>query len=375
MSKNFSTFIFISSVLISTLFLTNSTNLSQRRVTYTTTINGKTTTVTKTIGENDDPFADFGNSASTNSGSAHSMFGNNSGWDNNNSGSTTSSTNINNSVSNDNGWNLENNFPAPKPKKLKKNKKQPRKKNSLEQTTDEQPAHSAQPAQDEVEKTTSSGCNYLVKGFTEEEKAIMVQAHNEFRNKVALQQTQYGVQLPFATNMKQMYWDEEMAANAQKHTDKCEFAHSSNDERVLGSRNLGENIATSSSSLRSDIKTEMKNSVTNWNSEIKEYVEGGYDVSKFTSSRGPVVGHFTQCNWAESYALGCGFIFYKKDGNYSQLTVCQYYASGNFMNDPIYQQSNRSGCECSSGYSCSNKDYPGLCCAEGKCSKNSIKLN
>ena len=44
--------------------------------------------------------------------------------------------------------------------------------------------------------------------------------------------------------------------------------------------------------------------------------------------------------------------------------------TGNFINDPIYQQSNRNGCECFSGYSCSNKDYPGLCCATGKCSKN-----
>ena len=75
--------------------------------------------------------------------------------------------------------------------------------------------------------------------------------------------------------------DEGIAGNVQKPTDKCKFSHSSRDQRNIGGWIAGENIASSSSSQRSDIKTEMKNSVTNWNSEIKEYVQGGNVVSKF----------------------------------------------------------------------------------------------
>ena len=82
----------------------------------------------------------------------------------------TSSTTNNNSGSNDQSQNLENNLSAYKTKKKfsRRNLFQPA---SCDQP---QPALSVQPAQEDVGKITSSGYNFLVKGFKEEEKAIIV---------------------------------------------------------------------------------------------------------------------------------------------------------------------------------------------------------
>lgn len=59
-------------------------------------------------------------------------------------------------------------------------------------------------------------------GITAEERSIILQEHNRLRQIVAT--GRYPGQ-PGAENMREIVWDEELAARAQKWADNCQFRH------------------------------------------------------------------------------------------------------------------------------------------------------
>ena len=90
-------------------------------------------------------------------------------------------------------------------------------------------------------------------------KMWITSEHNKYRQLVSLwdhYESNYGIQVP-ATNMRMLYWSEELAASAQRHADRCDFRHSR--DRV----NVGENIWAAPYANYSD-------AITRWFQEVND---------------------------------------------------------------------------------------------------------
>jgi len=196
------------------------------------------------------------------------------------------------------------------------------------------------------------------------DKELIVRVHNKLRNDVALQQTQYKTQLPKASNMRQVYWDEEIAKKAQDHANKKVFDHSSSSYRKTSVFSyLGENLYSSSSSGSSPV-VEWERAIKRWYDEIASYPKSSSSVPKYSGSG---TGHFSQVIWANSYAIGCGISAMSKS---SLLYVCEYGPGGNYSNEAIYKPGNLS---CPAGTSKST-EFAGLCCLPDKCTSKEYLL-
>lgn len=77
-----------------------------------------------------------------------------------------------------------------------------------------------------------SNCNQLqVNYLTEEEKRAIIQAHNEYRQKVANGEETRGNPGPQpAGNIPPLQWDDELATIAQVWADQCQNGHSACDD-------------------------------------------------------------------------------------------------------------------------------------------------
>lgn len=202
--------------------------------------------------------------------------------------------------------------------------------------------------------------------FTNDDKKIIIEEHNKYRNQIALKTNKIGPKLPFATNMIQMYYSMEIHERAQKHADKKKFKHSSKKFREQPDFACGENVYMMMSKGRSP-KKDWKRAIGVWFKEITRMK--GKSVDK--SAPGGT-GHFTQLIWAHSYIIGCGHSQFTENGWITQLYVCQYGPVGNVWNRPIYKSSKSQTCNCDAGLVCENKDYPGLCCEKSKCKKSEL---
>jgi len=206
--------------------------------------------------------------------------------------------------------------------------------------------------------------------ITEADKELIVKVHNKLTNDMALQLTQYNSQFPKASNMRQVYWDEEIAKKAQEHADKKVFEHSTSTFRqTLVFSYVGENLYTATSS---NPVVNWERGINGWFNEINDYAKlTNMSVTSFqTPSSGGAIGHFTQVIWAETYAIGCGISSYPKSTGTALLYVCEYGPGGNYSNKPIYLTGDRS---CPSGTT-NSSEFSGLCCLPNKCTSKQYLL-
>uniref|UniRef100_A0A0K0FQZ7 SCP domain-containing protein n=1 Tax=Strongyloides venezuelensis TaxID=75913 RepID=A0A0K0FQZ7_STRVS len=139
--------------------------------------------------------------------------------------------------------------------------------------------------------------------FSDYDKNSIVNTHNTLR---AL--------LP-STNMRMLYWSEELAASAQRHANTCDFRHS------RGRRNVGENIWASPWG--------------NWSDAVPRWFNEVYDPScKCQHAYKHCCGHYVQTVWADTNLVGCGFAqcrdvqgVYGRGHHY--VFVCHYNPQGN----------------------------------------------
>ncbi|TNN28512.1 Cysteine-rich venom protein TEL1 [Liparis tanakae] len=131
--------------------------------------------------------------------------------------------------------------------------------------------------------------------------SAIVNQHNALRR---------GVQ-PSASNMLQMSWNNEAAANAQRWANTCSMKHSPDSNRVISTSGCGENLYMSS------VQNPWSDAVQSWYDEVKDW---RYGVG---STNGGVVGHFTQLVWYRSNKVGCAMA-YCPNSYYKYFYVCQY---------------------------------------------------
>lgn len=194
-------------------------------------------------------------------------------------------------------------------------------------------------------------------GLTEELKKVILDHHNVLRQNVAK-----GKQSPQpeASNMVQLTWDNELEKIAQRWANQCIFGHDSckNTENST----VGQNIASLSINITSPNITEaVLKMIDNWYDEVKKFNK--INVKKYKSSS--ATGHYSQMNWAQTEAIGCGFIQLDNENKHHRKSelVCNYMPAGNVIGQPMYKIGTACS-ECANGFKCSEK-YPGLCSKSG----------
>ncbi|KAK7505754.1 hypothetical protein BaRGS_00003025 [Batillaria attramentaria] len=158
-------------------------------------------------------------------------------------------------------------------------------------------------------------------GYTEEEKRQMLEAHNKLR------------QIPSATDIKFMYWDDNLASMAQSYAEQCNFKHNPN-------RSFDPSYV-----------------VQLWYDEVKYY-----DYSTMGCSH--VCGHYTQVVWSATYAVGCGVkycpVLRNVDFGHGYHVVCNYGPGGNIQGVRPYK---------TDGDHCSQCDKNAPFCVAGLCAQ------
>jgi hypothetical protein len=220
-------------------------------------------------------------------------------------------------------------------------------------------------------RNSKDECNLYKEPMSEAEKKEIVDSHNDVRNKIALQTFDPAHKLPFATNMIQMYYNDELALKAQEWANKCTNKNSVGEDRSNPKYKVGESVWMRETSGGKP-KPEWKKAVEEWGKQISSF--GKKSLKKFKFG-GPQTEAFTQLIWANTYWVGCGFSQYTTPKGTASLHVCQYGPAGNVPGETIYMQSKEKKCNCLKGLTCGNKKYPGLCCPDGFCEELSLKYD
>merc|ERR1711872_183391 len=199
----------------------------------------------------------------------------------------------------------------------------------------------------------SDKCKAATSGrdFTDAGKKIILEKHNELRRKVAKGEENQAKQQPKAANMREMVWNDELAAIAQRWADQCDFGHDK-DRKKLDGTYVGQNAYKSSSSRESDLTTvmsKMDKPTLAWYDEVHKYNFDPVNIKPFNFVY--QAGHYTQVVWAESEELGCGQVMYKDGDWYSNIVICNYAKGGNFKGATMYEEGEPCS-KCPSGYSC-----------------------
>jgi hypothetical protein len=131
---------------------------------------------------------------------------------------------------------------------------------------------------------------------------------------IASEHNRYRRMVP-ATNMRMLYWSEELAASAQRHANRCDFRHSR--DRV----NVGENIWAAPYANYSD-------AITRWFEEVNNPWCGCNHAYKHCC------GHYIQVVWAQTNLVGCGFarcadVWGVTGRGHRNVFVCHYNPQGN----------------------------------------------
>ena len=173
-------------------------------------------------------------------------------------------------------------------------------------------------------------------------KKFALEAHNEFRSKVAA--GDYSINathgLPKATGrgIPDLIWDDQLACTARKLAQQCLFKHYIGGSYIFSW--VGQNLWKSSGFIQTE--DVVKSAVGSWFSEIKAWNNEGGNVNSFGSSIENKdgfygrVAHMTQVIWGETSRVGCAVVASRKKGT---EVVCNYGQGGNMSGSKIYPTS------------------------------------
>ncbi|KAI4504389.1 hypothetical protein M0802_000860 [Mischocyttarus mexicanus] len=195
----------------------------------------------------------------------------------------------------------------------------------------------------ESTKPSSQCAGRVIKsvGPTEEEKKLIVNEHNRFRQKVAqgLETRGNPGPQPAASDMNNLKWNDELAHIAQVWASQCQFfVHDKcrnidnnilNDD-ILAKYQVGQNIAYAAGSSLPDVVSLVKL----WENEVKDF---NYNQG-ITKQNFGKVGHYTQMVWGNTKEIGCGSLKYVENNWESHYLVCNYGPAGNYLGQPIYKK-------------------------------------
>ncbi|KAL7288417.1 hypothetical protein TKK_0017505 [Trichogramma kaykai] len=178
-----------------------------------------------------------------------------------------------------------------------------------------------------------SPCGIMLSNWvTEQEKYIIVQLHNELRQKVARGEEQRGNPgpQPPALAMPNLEWDTELEAAAQQWANGCLFEHDPCNH--VGRYSFGQNLGLEATTGNAK-SLKLEQAVRRWYDEVKYFDKR--NVQSYRHS--PKYGHYSQLVWAETNKIGCGVTRYQEKGYKKLYLVCNYGPAGNTRNFPVYK--------------------------------------
>ncbi|KAK0183395.1 hypothetical protein PV327_001441 [Microctonus hyperodae] len=179
----------------------------------------------------------------------------------------------------------------------------------------------------------SETCNdVLIGGLNKSEEVMILDYHNELRQKVASGAEIRGINgSQPAGNITNLKWDEKAAEIAQRWANQCLFSHDNcrNYDGVRIGQNIGFKASTNHIRNFSDI-------IQYWYDEVEEF---DYNlISNYQHTRKHITFHYTQLIWGNTTHVGCGGVRYKNTrGLYSTHFVCNYRPAGNQIGDAVYK--------------------------------------
>ncbi|CAB3383440.1 Hypothetical predicted protein [Cloeon dipterum] len=153
------------------------------------------------------------------------------------------------------------------------------------------------------------------------DKQVILDTHNQLRQSVALGHV---AGQPPAAGMREMVWDEELAAIAQRWADQCTVGHDA--ERSTGRFPVGQNVAatwTHGTPSPAGPTPDFRKQIEDWFSEVMRWGFRRSDLEHFHFSEH--TGHYSQLVWSDTYLVGCGYSYFKDpQRGYTKLYVCNY---------------------------------------------------
>nr|CAI5843742.1 unnamed protein product [Callosobruchus analis] len=155
---------------------------------------------------------------------------------------------------------------------------------------------------------------------------VILREHNKIRHQIECGEYPG---LPRGKHFKQLKYDKNLAAQAQKIANTHAFQH----VRVHDCRwpwGVGQNLYMFGSTA--DIGgPKWKRAIDSWRNESKKY---SYETCRVS----PLTGHFTQLIWADTEFIGCGYSRFKDGRMNRMLIVCNYGPGGNVLGQVPYKK-------------------------------------
>jgi len=204
------------------------------------------------------------------------------------------------------------------------------------------------------------GNQVITQGVSQQDAVLILHQHNQLRSLVARGQEPRGLPgpQPPASNMRQMEWDDELAATAQSHANQCIFEHECGDCRRVSRFGVGQNLFISFQS-NFNTKIEWARAIKAWYDEVAEFSPNAIQPFQFSAG----VGHYTAMMWHNTWKIGCGYTMFEEGGWWKKLYTCNMGPAGNIIFSEMYRRGNPCTA-CPSGTTCSLQ-YPGLCVPAG----------
>ncbi|CAG9539139.1 unnamed protein product [Cercopithifilaria johnstoni] len=141
--------------------------------------------------------------------------------------------------------------------------------------------------------------------LNEHMKNVITNEHNRLRKIIP------------ATDMRLMYWSDELEMSAQRHANKCDFRHSK--DRI----NVGENIWAAPYANYTEAVSQWFNEVYDSRCDCKHAYKH-------------CCGHYVQIVWSETNLIGCGYakcrdIWGIRNRGHRHIFVCHYNPQGNIV--------------------------------------------
>jgi len=189
----------------------------------------------------------------------------------------------------------------------------------------------------------------ILRGLTQEGKDAILAHHNKLRRKIAKGEQN---NQPPAANMRELVWDNELEALAQRLADQCQFAHDKVRPKLDGT-SVGQNLFIDSKTSSDDQAALTYVAAKPAQSWYNEVTNPGFDSAHIEPFVFGAWGHYSQVVWADSYSLGCANTYYFDGEYYNNLVVCNYATTGNLVGGSMYKQG--SACsQCPEGTTCSD---------------------
>ncbi|EEC12164.1 antigen 5/SCP domain-containing protein, putative, partial [Ixodes scapularis] len=162
-------------------------------------------------------------------------------------------------------------------------------------------------------------CRPLQVGVSDAERELILDIHNQYRNRLASgDEMAHG--LPAAADMMQLEWNEELATIAQKHASRCAIKTDCSDCRRVESFSVGQNICNYKIRSRTTPSVYWRSTIAFWYEGIKQFHPRSIDPYVYK----PLYGTFTQIAWSRTWAVGCGYSLFTRDRWFIQSYVCNY---------------------------------------------------